>query len=290
MRLCLAAAFALVCFIPVFAEEPDAPITLVDGAGKEHTLANVKLNTCVRRLAFLADPKGETDDAKRGPLALEIREPHSTAYAKGVATLIPLSCVESVKFEYEKQSLSVAVKGQEPVAGTLQFQGINVMSLEAKNGDAAVKYTSGKKDGFRSIAWPNAKPLASRAVGATWWIQIQHPEAKYPTIKVRNLRAIYSFPGGVEQLADSLPVRKGESLKLDTTLKKLEMVAVDTNPSFQHAAMDATVEGNPEKLVAVPLVNDLGNRKGTLIGFLGEVDAGWKLFPLHCVKVIKSQP
>ena len=27
-------------------------------------------------------------------------------------------------------------------------------------------------------------------------------------------------------------------------------------------------------------------KAGTLVGFLGEVDAGWKLFPLHTIKVI----
>ena len=280
----------LICAIATtaFAEEPaDAPITLVDASGKEYKLTNVKLNTSVRRLAFLGDPKGATDDAKRGRLALEIREPNSTSFAKGVTTIIPLSSIESVKYEYEKQSLSVAVKGQEPVTGTLQYQNINVISLDAKTNDVTAKFSGGKKDGFRSIAWANAKPMASRAVGTAWQVQIYHPEAKHPSLTVRNLKAIYSFPGGIEQLADSLPVRKGESLKLDTTLKKLEIVAVDTNPSFQNAAMEVTVEGNPEKLIAVPLLNDLGNRTGTLIGFIGEVDAGWKLFPLHCIKVIK---
>jgi hypothetical protein len=284
-RIC---CLALLICVSAFAEEPaETPVVLVDANGKEHKLTNVKLNTCVRRLAFLADPKGVTDDAKRGPLALEIREPNSTSFAKGVTTIIPLSSIESVKYDYDKQSLSVAVKGQEPVTGTLQFQNINVISLEGRTNDVTAKFAGGKKDGFRSIAWPNAKPMASRAVGTAWQVQIYHPEAKHPSIAVRNLKAIYSFPGGVEQLADSLPVRKGENLKFDSALKKLEMVAVDTNPSFQNAAVEVTLEGNPEKLIAVPLINDLGNRSGTLIGFIGEVDAGWKLFPLHCIKVIK---
>ena len=284
---CLVLALALIGVAALRAEDvPDMPVALVDAAGKEHKLTGVKFVSGTRRLAFLADFKGATDDAKRGPLALEVREPNSTTFAKGVVTLIPLSSVESVKYDTEKLAMSVNVKGQDPVSGTLQFRGINVIALETKENDAAVKFSGGvPKDGFKSLTWPGAKPMASRAVGTTWHVQIEQPKSKDPAVTVRNLKAIYSFPGGVEQLADALPVRKGEPLKLDTKLKKLEMIAVDTNT--QMSAMEATIDGDPERLVAVPLALDQGKRTGTLIGFIGEVDAGWKLFPLHCVKVIK---
>jgi len=280
-------AVAIACAAGLRADEvADAPIVLVDSAGKEHKLANVKLTTGTRRLAFLAEPKGTTEDAKKGALALEIREPNSTTFQKGVVTLIPVSCVESVKYDYEKLSLTVAVKGQDPVPGTLLFRGINVISLEAKDGDAATKFIGGStKDGFKSIAWPNAQPLPSRAVGTAWSVQIVQPAAKDPTLAVRNLKALYAFPNGAEQLADALPVRKGETLTLDTKVKKLEIIAVD--PNTQMAAMELTVEGSPERLIAVPLTQDFGNRTGTLTGFLGEVDAGWKFFPLHAIKVLK---
>lgn len=271
------------------ADEPAGEaISLVDSAGKEHKLANVKWFAGTKRLAFLSDPKGATDDAKKGPLALEIREPNSTSFQKGVTTLIPMSCVESLRYDYEKLNLSVAVKGQDPVPGTLQFRGINVLSLEVKADDKPVRFTGGStKDGFKSIAWPGAKPLPSRAVGTTWSVQIVHPMAKDPTLSVRNLKGLYAFPNGAEQLADTLPVRKGEPLKLDTAIRKLELIAVD--PNTQMAAMELTVEGVPERLIAVPLVQDFGKSAGTLTGFLGEVNAGWKFFPLHAVKSLKPQ-
>jgi hypothetical protein len=282
-------AFALLATLlgMVRAGEPsDALFTLVDSAGKEHKLTGVKLTAGVRRLAFLADPKGATDDAKRGPMALAVREQNSTTFSNGVLTLIPLGCVENVKYDYDKLAMTVAVNGQDAVPGTLAFRGINVLSLEAKAGDVAAKFGGGvPKDGFKSLTWPNAKPLASRAVGTAWHVQIEQPKAMDPTLTVRNLKALHSFAGGYEMLSDTLPVRKGESFKLDTKLKKLELVAVD--PNTQNSAMEVTLEGNPEKLVAVPLTLEQGKRLGTLIGFVGEVDAGWKLFPLHCVKVIK---
>lgn len=281
--LSLAAGFGTA----LLAEEPaEASHTLIDAAGKEHKLASPKFLAGTRRLAFLAEPKGTTEDAKKGPLALEIREPNSTTFQNGVTTLIPVSCVESVKYDYEKLSLAVAVKGQDPVPGTLQFRGINVLILEVKNGEATTRFTGGaSKGGFKSIAWPNAKPLPSRAVGTAWSVQIVHPAAKDPTLTVRNLKALYSFPSGAEQLADALPVRKGEPLKLDTSIKKLEFIAVDQNT--QMSAMELTTEGVPERLLAVPLTQDFGSRTGTITGFLGEVDAGWKFFPLHTIKVLK---
>lgn len=284
---CIGFALAIACVASIRAEEPaEATYSLVDSAGKEHKLTSLKWLNGTRRLAFLADPKGTTDDAKRGPMALAIREPNSTTFSNGVLTLIPLSCVESVKYDYEKLAMSVAVKGQDAIPGTLQFRGINVLSLDAKAGDAPTKFSGGvPKDGFKSLTWPDAKPMASRAVGTLWHVQIEQPKAKDPTLPVRNLKAIYSFGGGVELLADSLPVRKGEAIKLDTKLKRLEMIAVD--PNTQNSAMEMTLDGSPEKLVAVPLTLEQGTRIGTLIGFVGEVDAGWKLFPLHCIKVIK---
>lgn len=273
-------------------EEKDAAkneevVALVDGTGKELKLTNVKLTTGTRRLAFLADHKGTTDEARKGPSALEVREPHSTTFAKGVVTLIPLSCVESVNYDYAKQSMTVAVKGQPEVPGTLQFRGINAIALEGKNGDVLGKFSSGvPKDGFRSIAWPSAKPMPSRPAGGTAWsVQIVQPLAKDPMLAVRNLKALYSFPGGVEQLIEALPVRKGEPLHFDAKLKKLELIAVDQNTHM--AALEVTIEGGMERLIAVPLTLEQDKRTGTLIGLVGEVDSGWKLFPLHAIKVVK---
>jgi hypothetical protein len=282
---CRSVLFAGLMSFVATAEEP-APVTLVDSAGKEHKLTNVKFTTGTRRLAFLAEANGKTEDAKKGPLALEVRETNSTTFAKGVLTLIPLSTVESVKYDYEKLQMSVGVKGQAAVPGTLEFRGINLLGVETKTGDGTTKFLGGTpKDGFKSIGFPEAKPLPSRAVGTAWTVQIIHPAAKDPTLTVRTLRALYTFPGGAEQLMDTLPVRKGEKLALDTRLKKLEVLAVDSNTHIM--AVEAIIEGGSEQLLAIPLTLDQGNRVGTLTGFLGEVDCGWKLFPLHTVRVIK---
>ena len=270
------------------AADPD-PVTLVDAGGKEIKLAAVKFTAGTRRLGWLADPKGATDDAKKGPLALEVREAHSTGYAKGVVTLVPVASVEAVRYEYDKQALAVAVKGlAEPVAGTLQFRGINAIGFEGDAGGVVGKFAGGTaKDGFKSLALSGAKPLPTRPAGATAWaVQIDHPKAMNPTLVVRNLKALYAVPGGTEHLADALPVRKGDPLPLSAALKKLEILAVDTNT--QIAAAEVTTDAGADRLVALSLTRERDKKTAVLVGLLGEVDAGWKLFPLHTIKVVKS--
>jgi hypothetical protein len=266
----------------------DVPVVVIDSAGKELKLTGVKWTTGTRRLAWLADPKGETDDARKGPLAVEVREPNSTTYQKGVVTLIPAASVEAIRYDYEKLTVSVSVKGRaEPVAGTIQYRGFSVVGLEGKDGDATVKLAGGVlKTGFKSATFLDAKPLPERKPGgALWGVQIVQPGAKDPTLTVRNLKVLFTFPGGTEQLLEGLPVRKGDPLKLDASVKRLEILA--TNADTQITVLEVQSSDGPERVVVVPLTLEEGGRTGTLAGFLGEVDVGWKLFPLHTVKLIK---
>ena len=53
---------------------------------------------------------------------------------------------------------------------------------------------------------------------------------------------------------------------------------------FSH--LEVQPDEGPERVVAVPLTLEQNGRTGTLVGLLGEVDAGWKLFPLHAIKVM----
>ncbi len=265
-----------------------ATATLIDPTGKEISLTGVKILTGGRRLAWLADPKGgATEEARKGPLALEVREPNSTTYQKGVITLIPAGSVEAVRYEYDKQTMIVLVKGAaEPIPGTLHFRGINTVGLEGAVGGVVGKFAGGSpKDGFKAVKFPAARPLPPPPSGGiAWGIQIDQPKAGNPTLSVRNLKALYVFPGGVEILADSLPIRKGDTLPLDTKLKKLEMLAVDTNTHM--AAVEVTLEGGPDRIVVLQLTREQAGRTGTLVGLVGEVAVGWKLFPLHTIKTI----
>ena len=134
---------------------------VTDAAGKEVELATLKWTAGVRRLVWLADPNGATEDAKKGPLALEVREPHSTTFTKGVVTLLPVSSIRSIHYEYEKQQMAVSVNGlDDPISGTLQYRGINVIGLEGDAGGVPAKYSGGVPGtGVKKVVFSGSKPL-----------------------------------------------------------------------------------------------------------------------------------
>jgi hypothetical protein len=268
---------------PKTAAQPAPAAVLTDSAGKEIALSGARFTAGVRKLAWLGDPKA-------APLALEVREPHSTTYQKGVVTLIPVGAVEAVRYDYAKLTMTVAVKGlPAPVEGTLQFKGINTCGLEGAAGGVLGKFAGGvPKDGFKAVVFPAATPLPPRPAGADWDVQIDQPKAMHPKLRVRNLKALYAA-GAAEWLADDLPTRKGSPLKLDPKgLAKFEVVAVD--PNTQTAVAEVTPAGGAAGLVAFPLAREHAGKTGVLVGLLGEAEAGWRLFPLHTVKLAAPAP
>lgn len=259
------------------ADPPGEPVVVVDAAGKEVKLTKVKFTAGTRKLGWLPDPKAA--------LAFEVREPNSTAYAKGVVTLVPLASVESIT--YEPGKATVAVKGlPAPLVGTTEYKGFTAIGFDGDAGGVVGKFAGGvPKAGIKSVTFPGAKPLPERKPGGlAWSVKVDQPKAGNPTLVVRELKVLYALPGGVEQLADALPVRKGDPVKLDASLKRLEVLAVD--PGTHMAAAEVLAGDGPERTVVVPLVREADKKAGTLVGLLGEVDAGWKLFPLHTIKVL----
>ncbi len=269
-------------------------VSVLDGT--EHTLTGVTFSVGTRRLGWLADPKGETADAKLGPVAVALREPNSTTYAKGVLTLIPVKHLESAKYDYEKDIVSLAVKGvKDPLIGSLEYTGINVLGIAGKAEGKAATFTAGVrgKTAVKVVAFPApspVQPVPKEAVGKGWsvkLVQSKKAAAKMPeppVLIVRNLKALVQSTGGGEQLIDGIPVRKGQPVPFDMNLKRFEMLATDLDTSI--AAAEIELGAGPEKVIAIPLTTEQDKKVSTLVGFLGEVDAGYKLFPLHTVKAI----
>ncbi|MBY0458313.1 MAG: hypothetical protein K2V38_13310 [Gemmataceae bacterium] len=282
----LVLATALACAAQALADAPtEATVTDVDG--KDVKATGLKFGAGARRLGWLADPNGADDEAKKGPLALELREPHSTTYAKGVITYVPLAAVESIKYDYDKQVSAVQVKGlTEPLAGTLQYKGINVLNFDSSADGKAVKFVGGAftKDHIKAVAFADPKPLPARKGLGQWQVQIDQPKAMDPTLKGGAAKFLLQFPGGVEALADSVPTRRGDPLKFDDGTKSLALVAYDPNT---HVAVFDLIVGDTEKVVVVPQEVEKDGKKGVLVGVVVEVEAGWKVFPLHTIKGMK---
>lgn len=274
--------------VRVEAEEPAAgEVILTDLDGKEHKLTAVKFTSGTRRLAWQADPKGTTEDAKKGPLVLAVRELHSTTRVDGIVTYIPVNSIESARFDFEKDSALLAVKGiTQPLMGELGFPKTNILGLNGMLDGKAASYTGGirGKPTLKSISFGGAVPVPKRPTGKTWNVQIVQPKAENPTLSIRNLKVLYSYPGGVEEIVDAFPVRKGTPIAFDESLKRFEFLADGQNTDY--SAAEVEIGTTPERVVAIPHKQEKDKKVGTLLGFIGEVDAGWKFLPLHTIKVI----
>jgi hypothetical protein len=272
-------------------DDPTANEAVVtDVGGNEVKLTGVKLTAGTRRLAWLAKSDGTTEDAKKGPLAVEVREPISTTLAKGIITLVPAAHLESAKYDYGTQLVTLTVKGlKTPLTGTLEYRNVNVLGLSGTADGKPMSFTcgvvGGKATAVKSVTFSGAREIPPpKTTGTFWSVQINQPAAKDPSLSVRNLKVLYQFPGGVEQLEEGIPVRKGHPIPFNGSLKRFEILANDPNTNM--AAADVEITGSGERVIAVPLTTELDKKTGTLAGFLGEVDAGWKLFPLHTIKVV----
>jgi hypothetical protein len=259
--------------IVVGADEPAAgEIVVVDVDGKEHTLTDVKFGTGTRRLAWLADPYGNTEDAKKGPVALEVRESTSAMpLAQGIITLVPITSIESLRYDFDKELASIVVKGLgQPLTGALFYPRVNLIGISGTSNTKTSSFTGGVRGSWniRIVKTKKDEPAV----------------VDNPTLTARNLKVLVSQPGGREQLLDGLPIRKGQPIRFDDKLKRFELLANDLNTNFAAAEID--LGSDAERVVAIPLGPSEDKTTGTLIGILGEVDAGWKLFPLHTIKVI----
>ena len=282
----------LVPFV-IGADEPAAgQLVVVDVDGKEHTLTGVKFGTGTKRLAWLADPNGTTEDAKKGPLALEVRESTSAMpLAQGIITLVPITSIESLRYDFDKELVSIEVKGlSQPLSGALFYPRVNVIGISGTSSTKTTSFTGGVrgKPSVKSISLGGAQPHTRSKGGTSWNIRIVKTKkdepavVDNPTLTARNLKVLVSQPGGREQLLDGLPIRKGQPILFDARLKRFELLANDLNTNFAAAEIN---EGT-DRVVAIPLGPGEDSTTGTLLGILGEVDAGWKLFPLHTIKVI----
>ena len=105
-----------------------------------------------------------------------------------------------------------------------------------------------------------------------------------PTLNVGELKFLYQFPSGEEVLADAGTVHKSDPLKFDDSLRSYTTLAVDPNSRVVAAEVQA---GDKERVVVIMPTVEKDGKTGTLVGLVGEVPAGWKVFPLHTIKTMK---
>ena len=277
-------------------------ILLVDGAGKEHKIADYRITAGTRRLGWLApdNPSSEKKTLKGtrpstptdGPEALVVRDDTSIRFLEGVVTLIPLTRLRALRFDGDKALLTAVVatsaKEQEDVSlsGTTKFKGINKITIEAEvdKGDAGVATLTFQggvaKGGMRGVTFASPKVEATTAGRPAVVISLDDDVKK--SHKVSDLLALYRLPSGGEKLLPTILFKK--TLKMD--LAKIKTINV--TPSEREADTVWQVvpkEGEESSLTPLGTLS-IDGKTATLVGLIGRVPAGFKLFPLRRIQTI----
>jgi len=301
----------------VTADEPkkaDAPVVIiVDANGKEHKVKGWKITAGTRRLGGLAPaddkepmpkdpppqpPKGGKAPPKKGavgPEALAFREDDSTTFVDGVLTLVPLDRLRELDYDKETKTVTATVAtGSKKDAATVKlhgatkFQGVNRVTLEAEIdkgelGVAEVKFLGGADTGVKSIKFPE-QDVALENMGKMSKITVADKMQKDPHT-VYGLQALYRTADGRETVSPILMFKK--TIKLDVAkINKLTSAGMEgTDLTFTVSLKD----GNEETLTLMK-TGKLNDKDVELVGFLGKVKAGYKLYPIHTVTSIEFAP
>jgi hypothetical protein len=259
--------------------ESSSPV-VTDAGGKEVILKKWHITGGTRKLAWLADK----------PECFELRETGSTTFKDGVLTFVPLRRIQSIKYDYEKETCAVAVAGlDQPLAGTTRFKDINTITVEAeidkgKSGVADLRYRGGIiKGGIKEIKFPDAKAGEAPAKGELFSFAIV-PEAKGKSgvvMTANNAQALYRLADGSESPRTWLVFKK--TLKVELADIK-SMHVGEFNVKDKTAECEVETKDGMQLSVTLLTAASIDGKPATLIGLLGDVPAGWKLFPVHTLQ------
>ncbi len=277
---------------PKDAKEPKAEagvLVVVDSAGKEVKLKAWTFSQGTEHLPWLAskDAPPPADKEKAGPEVFTFREENSTQFKEGVITFVPVDRVRSIEYGMDKVTMRVVTNDKAEddtkLVGSTEYKGVNKINVSAEvdmgaEGVAEMQYqggaAKGSVQGFKFSA-PKA-PAASSGRTATVLID----DTKTPSSSVTDLKALYHFADGSERLSPLVFFRI--SVKYDlATIQKLEFSGKNGE--------DVKVtrkEGEPKDLKLLSKVT-IDGKEAELVGFVGKVPAGYRLFPPHTLTSIE---
>ena len=271
MHRSLALLFAL---FPAVAFAGDAIV--VDAGGKEIALKKWSIAAGTVKPAWLNSE------------ALAFRDTNSTGFRDGVVTLIPLDRLESLTYDAEKQIVRAKVAGVEtPLEGWTRFQGINhfAITAEVDKGGAGVvelKYQGGPgKGGIKSITFTGAA-AAEAPKGEKIFVVIADGKKAEPPQSVHDLKALYKLDKIGEAHSPTLMFKK--TYKLD--LGQVKKMTVHEEAGQKGFECEVTQKDGTTETLSLLTSMPLDGKPATLEGLLGEVPAGWKMFPIHTVAEI----
>lgn len=261
----------------------DAPLAIVDATGKEVKLKSWRLTTGVRRL-----PIGDG----KGPLFLEFRDEHSTTFQAGIVTLVPISSLRRLDYDYTNKTVSAVVATaakDTSLTGSTKFLGINRLTIEGdadlgELGFASVKFQGGNpKGGIRSVRFPMPEPLPAPKGAMALVVGEDKAKTRHD---IAEPTVLYQLTGGGARLVPQLYFKK--TVKIDLAkIASLRHVEAEDKKQTSYD-FDVTLTDGAKHTLTLLTKVDLDGAKGTtMAGILGRVATGYRLFPAHTIAELR---
>lgn len=280
------------------AKKPEPLVLMLEGGRKEVRLDDWRCTAGTRRLGWLGEPPPPPVKGKKivrrptGPEALEFREERSTLYQNGILTLVPLTALKQIAYDPAAKTVAmtlVTATGKElTLSGTTKFAGINKLTFDGdadlgEHGRAPLKFTGGSGKGLRAVRFPAPQPTPE-AKGRTATVIAEDKEKTAHAIA--DPQALY-LVDGQQQAVPYLVFKGGTKVELDK-LTSLGRAAAKTKKTISNDFTVAAQDGKTQTLTLLTKT-EVDGRPAQLLGLLGRVPAGWKLFPPHTIASLRIE-
>lgn len=263
-------------------------LVLPNNAEKEVPLVDWRFVQGTRPFSLGEEEKIDPKTKKRiAPEYLDFREEKSTTYKNGIFTLIPLASIKKITYYRDKKTVAVAVLTDAPeevvVHGLTKFQNTNKITIEAEEvieglGAATKKYQGGIDKGLQHITFPEPKALEKPKGTAGTVTADDKEKSKHPAFDVQPLYV----SDGAYRTAPFLMFKKTVKVDMD----KIASVRFVPSESKKQASSDYEVtlkDGNKHTLSLLTTVEGEKGKSMSLVGLVGRVPVGYKLFSLDAL-------
>jgi hypothetical protein len=284
----LGVAFAGLFAWHVGADEPKTEpqaLVVTDGMGKQHKVKEWKLTTGTRHLGWLA---GANKKAAEGPHAIEFRELDSTKYADGVLTLVPVDRARELTYDMMKESVKFDVAtGPKPedkatLSGSIEYKGINRLTVEVSAEQSFLGGEQKTKMGINGIKFPGTAKVEAHPMGRPAIMTTRtNPQNRPTQHKMTDIKPLYRIGEDTEVLSPVLYF--SDNVKADMAKVVQFKRTAATGDDIKWVM---TLGKNDETLTLLPNPK-IDGKDATLIGFIGNVPAGYKFFPAKLVAEIE---
>jgi hypothetical protein len=276
-------------------KKAEPPLLILDAQGKEVMLKGWHLAGGTRRLVGIDSVAAKSPPFASGPQYLEFREEKSTTFEAGILTLVRVTALRKLDYDYEKKTVTavaaVASGKDETLVGTTKFNRINRLGIEGEAdlgnlGFASVKFQGGNpKGGITAVRFPAAQPVPEVKGNPALVIAADKEKTRHA---VADLTALYQVDGGAYRALATLMFKK--TVKIDLA-KIASMRHVEAEDKKQ-ASYDFEVvlhDGTKHTLTLLTKVELDGTKSATFAGLFGRVPVGYKVFPAHTIAELKLE-